>query len=264
MTTCGRWVGLLVCGVLAGVVSARGDVLIDFGTSVAEVNSGTTNPFGGGGPTPSPTGGNTWNNFTVGTASGSLIGLLNTDGSASGIDISVSGSAGARAWNQGRTPDANLNGGVFAFTSVTDDGIFSSGATPCVVTLSNLNVLLKYDLVLYGSRFNTVDANRWTTYSVTDGTPTGSSSGTLITGGSAIGGWNSNTVVTISGIAPSVSGTIAFQFTASNVSAGGTGNTFGPLNALELAVVPEPGSTAMGLLGAALVGIARRRQLSRG
>ena len=71
-------------------------------------------------------------------------------------------------------------------------------------------------------------------------------------------GWNSNTVVNINGITPSGAGNITFTIQASSLGAGGTVNTFGPLNGMQVTVVPEPGTAAFVLVGGALLGGLRR------
>lgn len=231
-------------------------IAVDFGVSVAEVNSGSSNPFGGGGTMPSGVG-STWNNFTVANGTTSDL-LYYGSGLGSGIGLTLTGFSGNRAWNQGREPDPALNGGLFADPLLTDDGVFSPNNGTSTLTLSGLNNGLTYDLVLFGSRLNTADAQRWTTYTVTAGTPSGGTVYHLQTGGSTLtDGWNSNTVVNITGITPS-SGSITFTVQASSLGAGGTVNTFGPLNGMQISVVPEPGTAAFTLVGGLMVLWARR------
>ena len=215
-------------------------IAVDFGVSVAEVNSGTSNPFGGGGTMPSGVG-STWNNFTVANGTASDL-LYYGSGLGSGIGLTLTG----------------FNGGLFANPLLTDDGVFSPNTGLSTLTLSGLNNGLTYDLVLFGSRLNTADAQRWTTYTVTAGTPSGGTVYHLQTGGSSLtDGWNSNTVVNITGITPS-SGSITFTVQASSLGAGGTVNTFGPLNGMQISVVPEPGTAAFALVGGLMVLWARR------
>ena len=249
-------IGLLSLLAVAGPAARADFIAIDFGVSVAEVNSGTSNPFGGGGIMPGGVG-STWNNFTVGN--GSVADLLYYgSGLGSGIGLTLTGFSGNRAWNQGREPDPALNGGLFADPLLTDDGVFSPNTGLSTLTLSGLNNGLTYDLVLFGSRLNTADAQRWTTYTVTAGTPSGGTIYHLQTGGSTLtDGWNSNTVVNITGITPS-SGSITFTVQASSLGAGGTVNTFGPLNGMQISVVPEPGTAAFALVGGLMVLWARR------
>lgn len=252
----GACAAALLC--LSAQTSRADMVVIDFGVATAEAVSGAANnPFGGGGQMVSSAG-NTWNNITA--SSGTFNDLLfNQSGLGSGINLSLSGFSGVRGWNRGQAPDAGLNGGVFANTLLTDDGIFSPNNGTSTLTLSGLNVGFTYSLVLFGSRINTVDAQRWTTYTVTAGTPTGGTVYNLQTGGSSLtDGWNSNTVVNINGITPDGAGTITFTVQASNLGAGGTVNTFGPLNGMQVTVVPEPGTAAFVVLGGVVLAGLRR------
>lgn len=256
----GAVVSVLVgAGLLGFSGSVKADtILVDFGVAVAEAVSGAANnPFGGGGPMVSGVG-NSWNNVTI--ANGSVSDLLyNQSGLGSGINLALSGFSGVRGWNRGQAPDAALNGGLFANTLLTDDGIFSPNNGTSTLTLSGLSSSFTYNLVLFGSRINTVDAQRWTTYTVTAGTPSGGTVYHLQTGGSTLaGGWNSNTVVNISGITPDGSGNITFTVQASTLGAGGTVNTFGPLNGMQITVVPEPGTVAFFLIGSLALGVTRR------
>lgn len=232
---CMTWAiaALLARGVLADMV------LIDFG------------PAGVGSSTPDGSGGYTWIN--VGGNETRLDMAYAQSGIGSGIDLYAANWSGVNTWNAGLAPDPNLNGGRFAFETATRDGLYANAGVTGSIVLSNLNASLTYDLVLYGSR---TDFERYTTYS------SGASSVELQTGvnGSNGSGFNSNTVVTLSGLTPDANNSLTVDAVGYSAPGQGGSATFTYLNALEIRVVPEPTVAGLLVLGsAALVGAFRRR-----
>ena len=187
-----------------------------------------------------------WNNIG---GNETIANLRTTNNSLSGIHFSVSGASGVNTWNAGLAPDANLNNGLFAFETVTRDGLYNNAGVTATVALSNLNASLTYNLTFFGSR---QDFTRYTTYTI------GATSVELQTG-AAPDVFNSNQVVSITGLVPSGSGVITMTFTGNNAPGGGGTADFSYLNALGIEVVPEPGSLALLLLGSGALWLARRK-----
>lgn len=229
---------VMVLALVLGAAAYGEIILVDFGPSTGEQGS----PDGNG---------NNWNNVS------SLSGLENlmpvTGSQPTTIDISMTGWDGFNTWNSGLTPDANLNGGLFAFTDVTDDGAYFTASQAPTLTLSGLDLTMTYDLIFYGARR---DSERYTTYSVA-----GAGSVELQTGDDP--GWNSDTVVSFTGLSPDGSGNIAVDHIAWT-GTGQTGSrTFGYLNALEIEThpIPEPGTLALLGLGACGLFLRKRRRV---
>ncbi|MGB6222524.1 hypothetical protein, partial [Haloferula sp.] len=94
----------------------------------------------------------------------------------------------------------------------------------------------------YGSRVTTSD--RFTTYSV------GASIFELQTSGTGIASngtddWNDDTVVSLTGLTPT-SGQLVINLTATSATGGSGSNTFGYINAMSIAAVPEPSNCLIG------------------
>lgn len=231
--TC-TYMAVLVGALVALSVPACGDyILIDFGPAAA----GSYTNFDGT---------HYWNN--VG-GNETITSLRDSQNTLSGVQLSVAGATGVNTWNAGETPDPNLNGGLFAFDSVTRDGLYNNAGVTASVTLSNLSISATYNLVLYGSR---QDFERYTTYTV------GAQSVELQTGYTTGTGFNSNHVVSLSGLAPDANGVITMTFNG-NAAPGGAGATaFSYLNAMEIQVVPEPGTLGFALLGGCMAWRFRR------
>lgn len=224
-------------------------------------------PTGSGGdPTPTTAGVN-WNNInsqneasliTGGTGT-SLNGLVTTDGTSSGINITLSGAWRSSGFNFGGlnedTPGLSMFGETIGLTSATQDYFFAQGTETATLTLSGLDITKTYDLQMFGTRNNT--QTRITTYTVTD--LTGSSpmnlqtSGTGISNGStAFPNGNNSSTALFEGLVPNASGQISVTLVSQN-------NTFGYLGVLGIQEVPEPSTSALAALAGLLV-IGRRRR----
>lgn len=232
-------VGRIGVVLLVSLATLRADVLVDFGT-VAKRHS-----LNGSGAPVADSNGNYWEYITGSTDNN--VNLMSTDGTASGINLQVADFTGPGDYNGGAAPDAGLNGGLFAFTDVTDDALFFVDSLSPSMLLSGLDAGLTYNLVFYGARVTT--SVRTTSYSV------GTSNVTLQTSGTDVGGtgvnWNDDTVVRIDGIS---------GVNSAEVNLSATGG-YGYINAMEIEVVPEPAALSLILsagLGALLV---RRRFL---
>lgn len=229
MHTIARLAAVLgLCLVAQGV---RADIiLIDFGTVAQRHSVGVADSSG-----------NFWD-YITGVTDNNLD-LINSDGVATEVDLALSGftGGGPATYNAGLLPDSGLNGGVFAYTNVTDDAVFFTATDSPVMTLSGLNDAFTYDLTFYGSRVNA--STRFTTYQVGAGSVELQTSGSTLTGS-----WNADTVVTLSGLT-SVGGTLAISM-AGNTQAGQAGTaTFGYINAMQINVVPEPSTALLIMLG---------------
>ena len=190
-------------------------VLIDFGPEGGRHSVGSADANG-----------NWWSYVTgvTGTA-GNVSNLTTAAGTISspGMNISVNwtGEVGVNgdplanwAINAGEV-QASLNKGRFGFFDVVKNGLyFNSTLTPSIY-LTGLDNSKVYNLTFYGARGN---FTRTTTYAV------GTNSVSLQTG-TAPTGWNSNTVVTLYGLAPA-SGQLKIDLSA-------TGG-FGYLSAMEI------------------------------
>lgn len=238
MTNCRQWMAWVgVAGLAWGAMCgspARGEmILVDFGNLAERHSVGAPDANGN------------WWDYITGATDNNLD-LVNTLGNATTIDLQMAGFTGPNSWNGALTPNPALNGGLFAFEAVTDDGIFFTDVQTPSMTLSGLDPSLTYSLTFFGSRVTSI--TRTTTYAV------GAANQTLTTSGLAIGSdgnnWNDNTVVTLSGLS-APAGQIVVNLTA-------TGG-FGYINALEIEYIPEPGSFGLLALGALLVRRLRRR-----
>lgn len=212
------WLAVALCAMVA--LGAQADIiLIDFGD-----NQGTP-------------GGN-WNNWVP----GNNLALVNDQGDASGFNLSAITSVGqGGGWGVTAAPSP------FDTASIYNDGLFTSGDT-ITLRLSNLSASETYSFTLFASRDTTVD--RVTTYSITGG-----GTSTLTTSGSNVGGAGinhnvANTVV-FSNVAPDGNNRIDLNI---DVDTGG----FAYLNAMQIEVIPEPGTLAL-LLGGVLVLWLKRR-----
>lgn len=241
---------ILKSGLLAALVTAaglitpaRGDIiLVDFGTVAQRHSLGTADANGN------------WWDYITGATDNNLD-LVNTAGSATDVDLALSGftGGGPGTYNAGLLPNAGLASGDFAFTNVTDDAIFFTATDLPVMTLSGLNAAQTYSLTFYGARVSADD--RWTTYAV------GASSAQLQTSGAPLAGnWNSANVVTLAGLTPDLNNQIVINLSAST---GGSGTSFGYINAMKIEVVPEPGMAAFVVLGGVMLGLGRRFRISR-
>lgn len=237
------WLVAALAGLAGLVTPVQGDIiLVDFGTVAQRHALGVADANGN------------WWDYITGATDNNLD-LVDSAGNATAVDLALSGftGGGPGTYNAGLTPNAGLNGGVFAFTNVTDDAIFFTATDSPVMTLSGLNAAQTYSLTFYGARVSADD--RWTTYAV------GASSAQLQTSGAPLAGnWNSANVVTLAGLTPDINNQIVINLSAST---GGSGTSFGYINAMQIEVVPEPGVAAFVVLGGVMMGLGRRFRRSR-
>lgn len=227
-------------GLSAFATASAQTILIDFGMT-------------GTAATPSPTGGNYWNNFNT-PASGSAA-LVTTTNAASGITMTVSSTFA----NTGPSPYATLTGsstlGNLNVSTALSDFFYGNNnvGSPATLTFSGLNAGYTYTFSMLGARSAT--DSRTTTYVVagaTSGTATLQTSG-LDIGGSGINYNNSNLAV-ISGITPDGSNNITLAVSATG---------FSYLNALQISVIPEPTAVMLilGVFGGVVLMRRRRKPL---
>lgn len=213
-------------------------ILIDFGIP------------GAGFATVSPdANGNYWNNVTSSAAATTIANLTTSADTLSGIKLEITTGFS----NTGPSPYATLTGesslGALNIGTAISDFLFVNNnlATPAVVTFSNLDPTKTYNFSIFGSR-NATDT-RNTTYVVAGAN---SDTQSLTTSGTDIGGtginYNDSSLALINGIIPNGSNSITLS-----VSSAGLGY----LNALQITVVPEPGTAALFLGGAALLFVSK-------
>ncbi|MEM7809295.1 MAG: hypothetical protein AAF561_14390 [Planctomycetota bacterium] len=238
----------LAASATATLVSAASasPVLIDFGNDDSFRGVSTPAPDADG---------NFWTSVWTGDF---YTNLPDADGNATTIDIGFDssfvggGSLGSDDFNgpSGATQDPAA--------TVYDDGALGLlGANEAVYDyysnagwqLQGLDPSLTYTLTFYGShKFNNDNTTRYATYTDTDFT-TVVDSVDLVVGVNA--DHNQDQVAVLTNVAPDASGIIYFAFTGAN---GGNGY----LNAMSVAVVPEPAAATLGLLGLGAM-LTRRR-----
>ncbi|WP_269522194.1 PEP-CTERM sorting domain-containing protein [Coraliomargarita parva] len=200
--------------------------------------------------------GNYWN--TVGTSASSSSALVTSSNGASGITYTLT--AGFNGANSGgaSSPSTALLGDFAVAEATSDYGYvqgfvgFSSSAS---ITLSGLDPNATYVFTFFGSRSTT--QTRETQYQVIGDS---TESVYLITSGTdiasdGVGDYNDQTVVSTAEIAADGSNQIVI-----NVGRGSTGD-YGYLNAIQIAIIPEPGTYALlaGLSGLVFMAFRRRR-----
>lgn len=221
--------------------SATGQtMLIDFGVLTEQ----TTTP-------------GTWNNV-IG-ATDNIADLLDNSGATTGIAMNISSGnfSGVNNFNGNVNADSAMFDAFEAATVITD-GVFTSSTASGTLAFSGLDSSKIYELTITGARSE--DRERFTRYSVSGfGTQTLQTSGNNPAAGTGLVNWNNDDFVTIAGITGvtffnlTLEGNAAFDFTGSS--------TFGYVNALQLAVIPEPSSYALiaGLFGLAAIMVRRRK-----
>ena len=224
---------LAVIPLVALSINAQAAVLIDFSNATAAGAGADSN-------------GNYWT--TVGTAGQqgnaadlSVTNLIDSTNTATTIDLNVDFSNTDRNGWGGNGINGPLGSDPFDQSFAVIDGIYSSTTAGLVtVTFSDLAVSKVYDLSLIGGRATTGTDGP---IAITTGTGSG---GTLL---------NDGTQLDLSIISDG-SGVIAFTFVDTNdfVSNSTT------LNAMSIAIVPEPSSTALIGLGGVALMLRRRRK----
>jgi hypothetical protein len=235
------WLGCLAALLFLTGTASADTYLIDFGTVAQRHSVGLADANG-----------NFWDYITGATDNN--LDLVNTDGDVTVVDLALSGftGGGPNTFNTGLTPDAGLGGGQFAFADVTDDAIFFTATDAPVLTLSGLDSAATYSFVFYGSRV--AAAERWTTYAI------GSDSEELQTSGSSLSdNWNSDTVVSLTGISPDINNQIVITLSANTASGSSGSATFGYINAVQISVIPEPATIALLGMGGGILLVTRRR-----
>lgn len=215
-------------------------VLIDFGS---ETNQTTVDTLS-----------RQWNNVTQNMASGTTFGLVDTTNAATGITFTLTAAFNIGDFNSNGATDSSLYPG-----SSTGDSLFGnvalfggeSNVVP-VLTLSGLDVSKTYSFTFFASRSAT--DNRIAKY-----TATGATTSSVFLDADAAG----THTVTLSGMAPSVSGSISISVNHSTVAesglptlgAGDNATGFAYLGVLEVTAIPEPSTTAAIMAGSVLVGV---------
>lgn len=230
---------LLAFSIMAASTTRAAVVLVDFSSLVfsgSNVDAGT---------------GYTWN--TVAGADFSVAGLKDSTGATTALGLSATtpdnyNSVGALVTGPGSTAGPAWIGSNW----ISQDSLFSTATIS--MTLSGLVAGQVYNFEFFGARGNSaspVTNNRTSLYTVTSGASTGSAN--LNTSNNTNATVNFDIVVDGTGSAVITLGL-------------GTGNDsgFAYLNALKVTAVPEPGTAALGLLGAGWAFLAAgRRSRSR-
>lgn len=206
--------------------------------------------------------GNTWNSVWSGAF---YSGLLDINGDATTINLGFSSAPGTDSFN-GPAGDTTTGAPDFLFDPTTVDnvtidatalGLLGGSAAAAfdfyvdsTFQIQNLNPAFTYNLTFFGShKFNTDDTTRYTVY--TDNTysvPVDTAD--LVVGvGSA---HNQDTTVTISGLSPQTGNTLYIGFE------GADGTSSGYLNAMQIEVIPEPGTLVLLTCGALVLWMKRR------
>lgn len=235
-------------------------LLFDFGPSNPEDGDPTVGPDANGA---------IWNNWhpaegNVAVNAGEHLGnLVDTEGAATGIDLTITGGFATNGKLQGGllSPDAGLLGDLAVATATQDyffssaDGLQGGGNDdrPGGFMLDGLDPNLAYDFRFFGSRNTT--QSRETEYRVTGAN---TDAGVLLTSGVNIGvdgayDGNDDEIVSVTGIQPDEFGQVFVDITLKR-------GTFAYLNAMEVTVaVPEPATAASCLLPLVLSYAVRRR-----
>jgi hypothetical protein len=241
--------GILVLAGTSGVeaaIVAGNSLLIDFGVSTQTVSSPDAN-------------GKHWNNAsnaintTVGGVTpSSVTNMVNTVGTATGVNLAFS--SGWNINNPGglSSPDPLLLGDLATANATNDFYYIQGGVNSATITLSNLNTSLTYNFQLFATR-EAADT-RTTIYSITDinGTHTFNLQTSGTGAGSGTNTGNNDTLATFNGIVPTVGGAITLTVSRPD--------SFAYIDAAKITAVPEPG--ALGLVAAATMfgGVFLRRR----
>lgn len=219
-------------------------LLVDFG------NNGTN-----GSQTPSPSGGNYWNNSFNGGYT--VTNMVTTSNGTTTIDLTYTTAVATNtaALSVGAAPSP------FNITTAYEDAIFTTGTTAgtgITVRFSQLDLSKTYKFTLFGSR--SAADSRTTNFEMVGAT---TSTGSLQTSGTNLGGsginYNNSSVLVlggVSGLAPNASSQIDLTLFATSTDT----NKFGYLNAMQIEVIPEPTSAMLIGLGLAGMAVAIRRR----
>lgn len=224
-------VALTICA-LASLATAA-SIFVDFGDS-SQITAGN------------------YNNLVFNSPSVlSIPNAIDSTGAGTGISITATGFYPGS--NQNGTTSPTGAAAVFDAQATRDNAFGHTGAfggnpdaSLANVSLTGLNPALTYDFVFFGSRTSVTD-NRETAYAVSGATLSTAYLNTAA---------NTSNVATVSGMAPTATGTISI-----NVSAGpnnSNASKFYYLGAMKIdAAVPEP--SIIGLAGIALAAACLRR-----
>jgi len=174
--------------VIGAAVTAKGIVLVDFGTI----------------QTTSPTGGLYWNNCT---SVGTLTNLVTTNNTKSGFTLTLTnGSFGGGDW----VPVMTAQMGLFQVSNAARDGLISvPGDGVRSVKIGGLNANLTYRLGVYAGR--SINEKRATLYRVRGAT---TNSGALTTSGSGISSvnYNNRNILTFTNLVPDSTGALYLDY----------------------------------------------------
>ena len=174
--------------VIGAAVTAKGTVLVDFGTI----------------QTTSPTGGIYWNNCT---SVGTLTNLVTTNNTKSGFTLTLTnGSFGGGDW----VPVMTAQMGLFQVSNAARDGLISvPGDGVRSVKIGGLNANLTYRLGVYAGR--SINEKRATLYRVRGAT---TNSGALTTSGSGISSvnYNNRNILTFTNLVPDATGALYLDY----------------------------------------------------
>lgn len=230
--------GLLVVG-----GTARADViLVDFGNNLSFRGTNTVSPDANG---------NFWNSVHSGAFYADLVDQNNN---ATAIDLGFDATTGTDYFNgpSGATQDPSAtvyNAGALGNLGV-NEAVYDYYVNSRF-QLQQLDPTKTYSLTFFGShKFNTDTQTLYTVY--TDNTYTIPLASILLTIGTTGSDHNQDTVATISGLTPQAGNALYIGFA-------GSGGNNGYLNAMEINVVPEPGSLLLLGMGGLLLTTLRRR-----
>lgn len=238
--------GALITACVFSTTSQAAVIYIDFGNNTTQMAS--------------PNSGTYWNNVTnllASTGGGGVVGnniaLVTDDDAASGITLTVTDLFQNENPNGTTSPSTGV--AAFNFANLGRDSLFIDNTNPTAgFTFTGLDAGYTYTFTIFASRVGSITDNRSADY-----TFTGLSSQTVSLNASEN---TSNTVSTIA-LSPNGSNTISFSMAKSSTNTNGSG--FAYLGGIQITAtaVPEPGTAALFLGGAALLFVSKARKSRR-
>lgn len=242
--------GPVLAGLLAMCVNpavpTHGDIiLLDFGNASSFRGVDTPSPDSNG---------NYWNSVWSGAYYPNLI---DVDGNATTINLGFSSAVGTDYYNGPSGPTQDPAATIYNAAALGNLGVNEAVYDYYVTStfeIQGLDPAKRYNLTFYGAhQFN---ANPTTEYAVyTDGSYSTLVDSTTLDIHEPGSPWlyNQDAVSTISNLAPQTGDILYVRFRGDPVSGGDEGY----LNAMQIEVIPEPGTLGLSLLGGILIAIRR-------